>query len=114
MERIRNISFIWMLTAVLLSCTDREDLSETGVQQQLNLVLSIGHLGKTSRQSSDIIQDEGQAFRGLQSLLAIPVSTSHSSVTADDQPQVSVVAGSSANKVDDQHYYYMEHYSRVR
>ena len=103
-----------MLTAVLLSCTDREDLSETGVQQQLNLVLSIGHLGKTSRQSSDIIQDEGQAFRGLQSLLAIPVSTSHSSVTADDQPQVSVVAGSSANKVDDQHYYYMEHCSMAR
>ena len=109
MVNVRNILYCLILCTMMLSCTAVDDVS--GVdrgQEQLNLVLSIGKTKTATRQGLDVIQDEGQAFRGLQGLLVIPFATDDAAVTADDEPLISVVEGNSANQVDGRYYYYMD------
>lgn len=108
MTNVRNILSLLILYAVVLSCTNEDDVSNVGIQEQLNLVLSIGNTGNTTRQGLDVIQDEGQTFRGLQGLLVIPFSTDDAPVTADDEPLLSEVSGNNANKVEGRYYYYLD------
>lgn len=109
MVNVRNILYCLILCTMMLSCTAVDDVSgvERG-QEQLNLVLSIGKTKTATRQGLDVIQDEGQTFRGLQGLLVIPFATNDDAVTADDKPLISVVEGNNANKVDGRYYYYMD------
>lgn len=96
-----------MLYALLLSCTAVDDVSlHTATTQEpepLDLVLSIGNTGSITRQSVDVVQDEGQNYRGLQSLLVIPFQTSGNDVpvTASDIPLLSSVTN--AQKVTNAH-----------
>ena len=108
MTNVRNILSLLILYAVVLSCTNEDDVSNVGIQEQLNLVLSIGETGNATRQGLDVIQDEGQTFRGLQGLLVIPFSTDDAPVTADDEPLLSEVSGNNANKVEGRYYYYLD------
>lgn len=103
-----------MLCTMFLSCAEGEDMLGAGEQKQLDLVLSIGNMGNTTRQGLDVIQDEGQDFRGLKSLLVIPFATNSAPVTADDQPLISTVEGASANRVDGQYYYYLDKFTFSR
>lgn len=103
-----------MLCAMFLSCAEGEDMLGAGEQKQLDLVLSIGNMGNTTRQGLDVIQDEGQDFRGLKSLLVIPFSTNSVPVTAGDLPLISTVEGADINRVDGQYYYYLDKFTFSR
>ena len=107
MTDIRNIISCLLLYMLLLSCTAGDDVSQQHVQQSTELLLSIGKTEHLTRQASDVIQDEGQAFRGLKSLLAIPFATDGSAVTTSDIPLLSTTAGTDVNRVNELCYYYM-------
>lgn len=107
MTDIRNIISCLLLYMVLLSCTAGDDVSQQHVQQSTELLLSIGKTEHLTRQASDVIQDEGQAFRGLKGLLAIPFATDGSAVITSDIPLLSTTAGTDVNRVNELCYYYM-------
>lgn len=107
MTDIRNIISCLLLYMVLLSCTAGDDVSQQYRQQSTELLLSIGKTEHLTRQASDVIQDEGQAFRGLKGLLAIPFATDGSAVTTSDIPLLSTTAGTDVNRVNELCYYYM-------
>ena len=107
MTDIRNIISCLLLYMLLLSCTAGDDVSQQHVQQSTELLLSIGKTEHLTRQASDVIQDEGQAFRGLKGLLAIPFATDGSAVTTSDIPLLSTTAGTDVNRVNELCYYYM-------
>ena len=107
MTDIRNIISCLLLYMVLLSCTAGDDVPQQHVQQSTELLLSIGKTEHLTRQASDVIQDDGQAFRGLKSLLAIPFATDGSAVTTSDVPLLSTTAGTDVNRVSQLYYYYM-------
>ena len=105
---VRNILIYIMSCTVLLSCSTADDMSQNeGTPEAVDLLLSIGKTERLTRQYSDVIQEEGQAFRGLKSLLVIPfTTTSAEQVTANDIPLISTVSGDNTNKVDNKSYYY--------
>ena len=107
MTDIRNIISCLLLYMVLLSCTAGDDVPQQHVQQSTELLLSIGKTEHLTRQASDVIQDDGQAFRGLKSLLAIPFATDGSAVKTSDVPLLSTTAGTDVNRVSQLYYYYM-------
>ena len=107
MTDIRNIISCLLLYMLLLSCTAGDDVSQQHVQQSTELLLSIGKTEHLTRQASDVIQDEGQAFRGLKGLQAIPFATDGSAVTTSDIPLLSTTAGTDVNRVNELCYYYM-------
>ena len=91
----------------LLSCTTGEDVSQGNGKEATGLLLSVGKTEHLIRQSSNVVQDEGQAFRGLKGLLAIPFATGGSAVTTSDIPLLSTTAGTDVNRVNELCYYYM-------
>lgn len=107
MTDIRNIISCSLLYMVLLSCTAGDDVSQQYGQQSTELLLSVGKTENLTRQASDVIQDEGQNFRGLKGLLAIPFATDGSAVTTSDVPLLSTTAGTDVNRVNQLCYYYM-------
>ena len=115
--RVRNIWLYMILCTMLLSCAEGGDVSDTSVQEGLNLVLSVGDTEKTTRQGSDVIQDTDQPFRGLKNLLVIPFRT-NGKVTVDDLPLITTVTGTeTADRVENlQAYYryYMENCAIMR
>lgn len=110
MVNVRNILYCLILCTMMLSCMAADDVSDVdGGLEQLDLVLSIGKSKTVTRQGIDVIQDEGQPFRGLQGLLAIPFATDDNQpVTSADLPLTSVVSGNPANKIEGSYYYYMD------
>ena len=107
MTDIRNIISCLLLYMVLLSCTAGDDVSQQYGQQSTELLLSVGKPESLTRQASDVIQDEGQAFRGLKGLLAIPFATDGNAVTTSDIPLLTTTLGSDVNRVNQLFYYYM-------
>lgn len=105
-----------MPCAMLLSCSTADDMSQNvGSQETLDLLLSIGKTEKLTRQASDVIQAEGQTFRGIKGLLVIPFKTTGAgAVTAADLPMISTVSGNNDNKVANKYYYYFNHCSLMR
>ena len=100
MTVIRNILSCLFLYTVLLSCTDVEDVSSQNSQQSAELLLSVGRTEHLTRQTGDVIQDDGQVFRGLKNLRVIPFATNgRDAVTASDAPLLSTVSGNDANRV---------------
>ncbi len=101
---------------MLLSCSTGDDISqETGYQEGVDLLLSVGNTEHLTRQASDVIQAEGQAFRGIKGLLVIPFNTTGAgAVTAADVPLISTVSGNNDNKVANKYYYYFNHCSLMR
>ena len=108
MTVIRNILSCLFLYTVLLSCTDVEDVSSQNSQQSAELLLSVGKTEHLTRQTGDVIQDDGQVFRGLKNLRVIPFTTNgRDAVTASDAPLLSTVSGNDANRVSEHYYYYL-------
>lgn len=113
MANVRNILFCLMLCAMMLSCAGGDDVTNAETQEQLNLVLSIGNTGNTTRQGLDVIQDDGQ-FRGLQNLLVIPFKTNGQAVTVNDAPDIPTVTGGEAERVTSKNYYYWNNCMMMR
>lgn len=105
---IRNILSCLFLYTVLLSCSDVEDVSQQNSQHSAELLLSVGKTEHLTRQTGDVVQDDGQAFRGLKSLQVIPFATTNGgAVTSTDDPLLSTTLGNYANRVSDLFYYYL-------
>ena len=105
---IRNILSCLFLYTVLLSCSDVEDVSQQNSQHSAELLLSVGKTEHLTRQTGDVVQDDGQAFRGLKSLQVIPFATTNGgAVTSTDDPLLSTALGNDANRVSDLFYYYL-------
>ena len=112
---VRNISYCMILCTMMLSCTAVDDIScVDNIEQSTNLVLSIGKTKTLTRQGLDVIQDEEQAFRGLQGLLVIPFATDNAPVALGDMPLISVASGNHTNKVEGRYYYYMDKCNMMR
>lgn len=108
MTVIRNILSCLFLYTVLLSCSDVEDVSQQNSQHSAELLLSVGKTEHLTRQTGDVVQDDGQAFRGLKSLQVIPFATTNGgAVTSTDDPLLSTALGNDANRVSDLFYYYL-------
>lgn len=90
----------------LFSCTTGDDVpQESG--EATGLLLSVGKTEHLTRQSSDVVQGEGQSFRGLKGLLAIPFSTGGGAITTSDVPLLSDASGNEGYRVTGQYYYYL-------
>lgn len=61
------------------------------------------------RMADAVVQTEGQAFRGLQSLLVIPFKTSSPdvAVVGTDIPYLSPISATSTSRIDNTNYYYI-------
>lgn len=112
MNRVLYILLAILLSATLTACSAEEGApAETGMTHY-PLVLSIGQLDGTTRQGTDIVQDEGQPFRGLQDVTVLPFNTS-GPVTATDFPMLSGddmadYNGGRLQAVTGRNYYYVE------
>ena len=99
----------------MLSCTAVDDVSDVAHSElEPNLILSIGKAKTMTRQGLDVIQDEGQEFRGLQSLTVIPFTTNGNAVTVDDTPQILGTTGSETERVTNKNYYYWDQCKMMR
>ena len=108
MTYIRNILYGLLFCMILISCTTGDDVSQQEGPQTTDLLLSVGNTEYLTRQTSDIIQSEGQPFRGLQGLLAIPFRTSNGDpVTVSDIPLISTASGDNGNRVSEEYFYYL-------
>lgn len=108
MTYIRNILYGLLFCMILISCTTGDDVSQQEGPQTTDLLLSVGNTEYLTRQTSDIIQSEGQPFRGLQGLLAIPFRTSNGNpVTVSDIPLISTASGDNGNRVSEEYFYYL-------
>ena len=104
---VRNIIYCPLLYMALFSCTTGDDVPQESGKEVTGLLLSVGKTEHLTRQSSDVVQDEGQSFRGLKGLLAIPFATGGGPVSASDAPLLSDVSGNEGYRVTDQYYYYL-------
>ena len=104
---VRNIIYCPLLYMALFSCTTGDDVPQESGKEVTGLLLSVGKTEHLTRQSSDVVQNEGQSFRGLKGLLAIPFATSGGAVTASDAPLLSDASGNEGARVTGQYYYYL-------
>ena len=91
----------------LFSCTTGNDVPQESSKETTGLLLSVGKTEHLTRQSGDVVQNEGQSFRGLKRLLAIPFSTSEGAVTTSDTPLLSNASANEGYRVTGQYYYYL-------
>ena len=104
---VRNIIYCPLLYMALFSCTTGDDVPQESGKEVTGLLLSVGKTEHLTRQSSDVVQNEGQSFRGLKGLLAIPFATGGGPVSASDAPLLSDVSGNEGYRVTGQYYYYL-------
>ena len=113
MRRHDIIFWLFSLCAVVLSCATDDRMSGNADEGRYEFLLSVGHQNGM-RMANEVVQATG-AFRGIKEWCVIPFTTTEAgAVTVDDDPLISVVIGSGANKVtrqDDEKYYYVEHCS---
>ena len=108
MTYIRNILYGLLLCMIFISCSTGADVSQQESPLTTDLLLSVGNTEYLTRQASDIIQSEGQPFRGLKGLLAIPFRTSNGGpVTVSDIPLISTALGDNGNRVSQEYFYYL-------
>ena len=84
-----------------------EDDGKSPVEASLAFTVSSA-AGATTRMDNDVVQVEGQQFRGMKSLLVIPFTTNGEPVKAEDMPLISTVSGNDNNKVANNQYYYFD------
>ena len=105
-----------LMVQALSSCSlidEPESDDNSPVKASLAFTVSSAAESKT-RMSIDVVQVEGQQFRGMKSLLVIPFTTNGEPVKAEDMPLISTVSGNDDNKVEDKNYYYFDKCSMIR
>lgn len=88
---------------MLLSCAEEDTVLDT--KQVQGLALCMGHTENLTRQGLDIVQAEGQAFRGLTDLTLIAFSVGRD-VQQDDQPVLAPHTSATVSQITDGKYYY--------
>lgn len=92
----------------MTSCTTQDDVLTEHGAESYDLLLSVGYQNGM-RMANEVVQTEGEAFRGLQGVLVIPFKTEGNiDITTTDVPLIGSSSGTESNKVTGQNYYYME------
>ena len=105
-NRITLLLF-YLLGMMMVSCSEGDGLTNETDLQHYDILFCIGRSG-AMRMASEVVQVEGQTFRGFEGLLAIPYKTSNAdAVTATDVPLISNATGGEADKVNERDYYYI-------
>lgn len=104
--------FTWILSLLgmmMVSCSEGDDMVNETVPQQCDILFSVGKPAGM-RMADAVVQTEGQAFRGLQSLLVVPFKTSGDNVpvTASDVPLLSSVTNAQkVTNAKNNNFYYV-------
>lgn len=104
--------FTWILSLLgmmMASCSEGDDMVNETVPQQCDILFSVGKPAGM-RMADAVVQTEGQAFRGLQSLLVVPFKTSGDNVpvTASDVPLLSSVTNAQkVTNAKNNNFYYV-------
>ena len=108
MIRVRYCLICLILGVMFSSCSESAALPDTDQQETHPLLLSVGSLQDLMRQSSSVVQTDGN-FRGLQDVRVIPFRTS-SEVTINDSPLPSPVSVRAVDlvKVEGRYHYYIK------
>lgn len=110
---VNIISWILLLGALLTSCTEGDDMTKPDEPLMCDVILNVG-LPNGMRMANSVVQEEGKDFRGMGSLMVIPFQTEGAApVSAIDQPLISLVSGTTTDRVTDQPYYYMQYCSMM-
>lgn len=101
-----------VLAAMLMTGCSQTDEATTAVGDEaigVSLWLSVANVSQqtVTRQDDDVVQETGQFFRGLKSLLVLPFTTNGQAVTADDLPQIPTTTSDAPEKIDGRSYYYL-------
>ncbi|MBQ7419162.1 MAG: hypothetical protein IJV17_00310 [Prevotella sp.] len=107
MNGVRYFYLCLAQAVMLASCSVSDDVSDTDTKDSYLLVLCVNATNQTMRQGSDVVQAEGQPFRGLQDVVAIPFY-SNADISVDDAPLVKDVSSGSLTRVENRYYYYLE------
>lgn len=111
MTDIRHIFFCLFLSVILLSCSSEEVVSDNSPQAIHDMAFSIGRTERFTRQTVDVVQDEGQAFRGINQLKVLSfVKDPSGPVTNTDEPTGEITTGTEDDRIADKYYYYIENY----
>ena len=109
MKRIRYSLLGLTLCVMLASCTGADEVAEENTQTTFSLLLSVRGTGNVMRQGADVVQAEGQPFRGIQDVGVIPFRTdNNTAVQLSDFSMVSTVSQGVLHPVEGHYYYYME------
>lgn len=107
-----------VLAAMLMTACSQTDEATTAVGGEavgVSLSLSVADVSQktATRQGDDVVQETGEAFRGLKSLLVLPFTTNGQAVTADDLPQIPTTTSDAPEKIDGRSYYYLNNCEMV-
>lgn len=101
-----HIILLLFILYAMSSCTSKDDVTpEPKGDYHFDLVISVAR-EEGMRMANEVVQAEGTAFRGLQSLIAIPFQTGAGAVKADDTPLTSSFYRAVVNRINGSGYYY--------
>lgn len=102
--------YTMLLGMIMVSCSDSSDVAEDTSSPALECKILFNVENPAGMRMADaVVQTEGQAFRGLQSLLVIPFKTSSPdvAVVGTDIPYLSPISATSTSRIDNTNYYYI-------
>ena len=105
----KEIVLILLGLLLLTSCSqqDTEAPVADGGEAAVELLFSVSANNSVTRQAPEIVQADGQPFRGLQDLTIMSFRTGGTAVAEDDAPLIIYGYGNEyIDDVDGQHYYY--------
>ena len=116
MKRNHFILFIFLLGLTMVSCSEGNDMSVGGsndeqTAQQVDLLVNVGSRALESLPVSSRAPHRAPTFSEMEQLVAIPYRTNGSTVSANDAPLIDLVlADEKHNHVESHNTYYVNSY----
>ena len=116
MKRNHFILFIFLLGLTMVSCSEGDDMSVGGsndeqTAQQVDLLVNVGSRALESLEVSASAAHRAPTFSEMEQLVAIPYRTNGSTVSANDAPLIDLVlADEKHNHVESHNTYYVNSY----
>ena len=116
MKRNHFILFIFLLGLTMVSCSEGNDMSVGGsndeqTAQQVDLLVNVGSRALESLPVSSRAPHRAPTFSAMEQLVAIPYRTNGSTVSANDAPLIDLVlADEKHNHVESHNTYYVNSY----
>ena len=116
MKRNHFILFIFLLGLTMVSCSEGNDMSVGGsndeqTAQQVDLLVNVGSRALESLPVSSRAPHRAPTFSEMEQLVAIPYRTNDSTVSANDAPLIDLVlADEKHNHVESHNTYYVNSY----
>lgn len=105
-------AIILLFVMILTSCSSEEQVQQEPQQEEVpvvaNLVFSVTRATQnTSRMTSAVVQEDGQAYRGINMRAIIPFAVA-GKIGVNDKPKAFQIVGNGAKPVTGRAYYYYE------